>query len=284
MSTQQYSCDKCLADMDINIDRENMSFSCPECENSRIYSVPTGRLLTIGIELEGGFSCLPDRDDISYDTHEDSSVEIEGGYNEDCECSGCCDGDECDYRGDYEFVGELVSPVLPITAWQHWVRKCYPSEHNESCGGHVHFGVSNISAYENLNCQEFHNYFVRELKAWGKRANIRNDNFWSRINGENSMCKDEYEGKEQLAVRDEGYPSCRYCILNFQYDKHRTVECRVLPVFESPSTMISAIKAVIRIFNAWLKSAGFNDITKDESDIIVPDFSGKIKSTIVTEV
>lgn len=283
MSTQIYKCDRCFSDMDMNMDSELMSFLCPECDNKRIYSIPTGRTITLGAELEGGFNELPNNVEVEYYTHEDSSVDIAGGYNEDCECDGCNDGTEC-YNRDFEFVGELVSPILPINDWQYWVRKCYPSEHNSSCGGHMHLGVSNISAYENLNCQEFHDYFVRELKAWGKRAHITNNNFWYRLEGKNSMCNDVYRGKEQVKIRDEGYPSCRYTILNFQFDKHQTVEVRVLPIFDSVDVMISAMKAVIRIFNAWLKSSGFDEITESDDTVELHDFSGKINSTIVKEV
>lgn len=275
--TQIYRCGNCLGEMSF----EGLSLICDECGNNKVYRSPTGKIITIGIELEGGFNRLPDHELINYSTHEDSSVEVGDG---DCgECCACEDGDQCTNRG-YDFVGELVSSVMPITDWQDWVKQCYPSEHDSSCGTHVHLGVSNTSAYENCNSQEFHDYFVRELKAWGKRANIRSTNFWDRINGKNSMCSDEYLGKEQLAVRDEGYPSCRYCILNFQYHKHGTIEVRVLPVFDSPELTISAIKAVIKIFDTWLMKNGFSDIQEDTMDYSVMDIKGSLKSTVVREV
>lgn len=253
------------------------------CNNTKPYKSPTGKALTIGIELEGGWECTPNSEKMIYSMHEDGSVDLD---EDPCgECEGCDNSNRCENNGsNCNYIGELVSPVLKLSEWEEWVRYCYPDEFNSSCGTHIHIGLNNTSAYENLCCEEFNDYFLRELKAWGKRSKITNTNFWSRINGDNTMCATIFSGREQIRVQDDNYPDCRYRMLNFQYNKHGTVEVRILPVFRNVEVEIKAINAVIRIINSWLKHSGYSDIEVEDDDLYVAPVKSRITSTLVREV
>lgn len=291
MSLQTYNCSSCY--MEMSFDSDRLCFCCEHCQNTYVLLTPQCKIEKIGIELEGGWSCMPvnecDRRNWLYDSynwHDDSSVETDYSGAECGECDYCCndEGDSC-YNTDGGVNGEIVSYPMPIgDRWRDWVYRYYPEDMNSSCGGHFHVSFDNIQAFELLCTREFFDHFISELKRWGKRANIRNQNFWDRLADENSMCNIDYRAEQQLYIRNDNYPTCRYSALNYQYHKHGTLEIRILPIFIDSKVYCKAVEVSMGIIQKYLDKMANKPISVNHLTIEPEfDFEGRISNTMVME-
>jgi hypothetical protein len=283
-------------------DSDRFCFTCENCQGTYILLTPQCKIIKIGIELEGGWYDMPSNEHErldplhSYSWHNDSTTEsLEMGSCGDCDyCNDGC-SENCE-DGDGQ-AGEIVSYPMFINhktqswdstydniQWHEWIRKYYPQEHNSDCGGHFHISFDNIQAFEFLCTKQFFNHFQRELYRWGVKANIKNADFWSRLRGDNSMCRTTFRGTEQLYTQNDSYPDCRYSILNFQYNKHGTLEFRILPIFDEPKLYIKAIQVCMDITQKYLDKIANHpiEIQEDTREQEI-DFSGRISNTMVQE-
>jgi hypothetical protein len=302
MSQQMHeiNCKDCYLEMMFDSDR--FCFTCENCQGTYILLTPQCKIIKIGIELEGGWYDMPSNEHErldplhSYSWHNDSTTEsLEMGSCGDCDyCNDGC-SENCE-DGDGQ-AGEIVSYPMFINhktqswdstydniQWHEWIRKYYPQEHNSDCGGHFHISFDNIQAFEFLCTKEFFDHFQRELYRWGVKANIKNADFWSRLRGDNSMCRTTFRGTEQLYTQNDSYPDCRYSILNFQYNKHGTLEFRILPIFDEPKLYIKAIQVCMDITQKYLDKIANHpiEIQEDTREQEI-DFSGRISNTMVQE-
>ena len=241
------NCRECYEPMSFNADK--LCIFCESCEGTDVLLTPQCNIVKIGIELEGGWYEMPSNEhEISYPMYIDES--------------------HPDLSGE------------PL--WHLWTKRFYPEEHNYDCGGHFHVSFDNIQAFEFLCTVEFFEHFQRELYRWGVRAHIKNKDFWDRLRGDNSMCKTTFRGVEQLYVVNDNYPDCRYSILNFQYNKHGTLEFRILPMFDDPKLYIKAVQVCMDITQRYLDKMANKPISI-ESGVTDIDFEGRINSTMVEE-
>ena len=291
---QEINCKECYLEMMFDSDR--FCFTCENCQGTYILLTPQCKIVKIGIELEGGWYEMPSNEHEaidplhSYTWHRDTSVEsLDMGSCGDCDY--CNDGDSEECRNGSGHAGEIISFPMYIDdvfdlsgepLWHLWTKRYYPEEHNYDCGGHFHVSFDNIQAFEFLCTVEFFEHFQRELYRWGVRAHIKNKDFWDRLRGDNSMCKTTFRGVEQLYTVNDNYPDCRYSILNFQYNKHGTLEFRILPMFDDPKLYIKAVQVCMDITQKYLDKMA-NQPIRIESDDTDIDFEGKINMTMVEE-
>lgn len=192
-----------------------------------------GKVYKIGVEIEGGF----DNTISGEDYHEDGSVDVE------------TDG----------FMGEVVSkPMATLEEVYDWVDKVYPDDSNSSCGTHVHVSFNNNLAYMQTMSQSFYDYFVDRMEAWGKKAGISKKSvYWSRLKGDNTYCKKMPKAarviQAQYQKMESNYGSNRYYQLNHCWSKHRTLECRMLPVFQDKKFTKAGIREFIFICDSYLR-------------------------------
>lgn len=180
----------------------------------------------VGIELEGGWN-----DPLEFALDHDGSVNVDATHN-----------------------GEVPSPPLRPKEIPKWMLEHYPDAVNQTCGMHVHVSVNHQWHYARLMEKDFLQHIKESLKTWGKALAIRkNHPFWSRLNGENQYCRDEFHPEAQIQHRDKGGE--RYTMLNYTWNRYRTVECRVLPGFAAPEIGISAVYAVVDAFESYLREA-----------------------------
>jgi len=296
---QEINCKDCY--MEMMFDSERLCMVCENCQGTYLLLTPLCKIVKIGLELEGGWYNIPYADNEenrlhAYSWHNDSSVEgLEMGACGDCDY--CNNGDSEDCRNGDGQTGEIVSYPMRIDdmntetvyghepLWHSWVKRFFPEQHNHKCGGHFHVSFDNIQAFEFLCTEHFFNHFQSELYRWGVRANIKNSNFWERLNGDNHMCKTTFRGTEQLYVNSgENYPDCRYSILNFQYNKHGTLEFRILPIFRTPALQIRATEVCMEITQKYLDRMANRPISI-EDHTVTPEisFTGRITTTMVQE-
>lgn len=148
--------------------------------------------------------------------------------------------------------GELNSPPGKLLPILDYIKTNYPDAVNISCGLHIHFSFKSPNAYVLLASMEFYKYFIAELNRWGLEKKIPSTHtFWNRLKGRNEFCNGDPEENISCLKEDHGD---RYYALNFaSYHKHKTMECRILPMFETASLSLEAVTAVVSIVEKYLQ-------------------------------
>jgi len=162
------------------------------------------------------------------------------------------------------FRGELQGPPIPVDALEAWLERVYPSKVNATCGLHVHMSfkldANHNNRYALTTDKEYHNAVIEGFKEWGKREAIPiKHTFWSRVRGENRFCLHEHWPVLQMNSKRKDYnhdrPGHRYTAINYCLMQHGTVECRLLPMFDTWQVSFSAITELINLTNAYLVAA-----------------------------
>lgn len=223
------------------------------------------RIALAGVELEGCFHRRPDG------AHEDGSVQVtcsnsgcsfssNNRHGEcDCECSGCDDEDHCNdtseacyYRQAGAFTGELSSPPMAIEEMEAYVLANYPDHVDTSCGMHVHMSFTDEADYSRLMYPDFWDYFQESWAKWAPENLHPKSKFWDRFAGNNRYCLKEFIPERQWT--QTGRSDARYRHLNFCWGIHRTLECRLLPMFKHKSTAVKAINHLFELVNTFLNT------------------------------
>lgn len=129
----------------------------------------------------------------------------------------------------------------------------YPHHAGTDCGMHVHVSFHDCTAISRLATPEFLGFFRSRWEAWGRAQEIPfTKNFWHRLRGGNSYCH-PMDGR---TITEPGFNlqrMDRYHQLNFAaWSEHRTVECRMLPMFENPLLAVRAVEELMSIYQDFL--------------------------------
>ena len=208
-----------------------------------------------GYEIEGGFE-----DDFS-DT-----------YCEECDSSGC----GCVESGNQYFkhdgsvetedytAGEIASPKFRVDRmpqFEQFVKENMPQEVNNTCGLHVHLSFNNQLAYEKTMDLEFFTEFKVKVKEFVLNSGLftehTQEEFVKRFRGNNTYCRDIFSPNSQATgknVYDETTEQGRYTFINYPYNQHGTIECRLFPSTVSSSEVCSFVKWFIDFTNTYLKN------------------------------
>jgi hypothetical protein len=203
----------------------------------------------VGIEIEGFWLDLQDAKNRAY--------AITGKY-------GCSDGSVTLTDPDYDEPYENETPpglrgwefqtkpdTAPSAVFQ--LHSLYPDWTNPSCGMHVHISFKESAREADMSLisgDAFYAFFRSKWEEWGLRMGIPNKHqFWKRLRGENNYCMVNRESDSN------GFdnPRDRYCQLNFcSWNEHRTIECRLLPMFRDSKLAVAAVYYLCEIFEEWL--------------------------------
>lgn len=188
-----------------------------------------------------------DNQEFHYDCHvvcnANRQCDLDGSCGCECECECGCESDN---------TGEIVSPPMKKALIKKWVKTCYPDDHNSTCGIHVHVSFTSNIDYMNLMSQEFYDYFLKKMETWGKRNHINEGSrFWKRLQGENSYCKRVFAPKGQKNGNADRYTHLNYC---FHEENRKTIECRLLPVFDKVELAQSAILEIVNTMQNYIRS------------------------------
>jgi hypothetical protein len=180
----------------------------------------------VGVELEGGWNHAPER------MIRDGSVNFPRSLN-------------------VQYPGEIPSPPYPFTdTLKKWIKENYPDHVNETCGFHIHVSFTRLFYYQVLMSKKFFDYFLKEAGVWGKKACPGYDNFWRRLNGRVHYCAPSYQPDAQAAARDKG--DARYSALNYCFGLHKTIESRLMPMFNTPDEAWEAVKFTVNTMRRYL--------------------------------
>lgn len=214
------------------------------------------RVYRVGVELEGAWKKIPEGaalthdGSVMFDEDENVTTRRPANVNE--------DDPTVPPTPQRLRIGELVSPPLEVSKIYPWIRQNYPSKINNTCGLHVHMSFRSTAHYQRLMEASYPVTMVMYLTKWAKDDEGFNKNhiIWKRLSGKNEYCRQQFfpdlqasKTTKEYAHEREGH---RYTVINYCHSLHGTLECRVLPMFETADTSVRAVKNVINITNAWL--------------------------------
>jgi hypothetical protein len=164
---------------------------------------------------------------------------------------------------DWQFSGEMVSQPLGVEEVENWMRQSYPSHVNETCGLHVHMSFKTKMNYQRLMAPEFSSTVIEYLSRWARVNLPANHPIWERLitkesvqNTPQEFCQHLFFADDQSKWTRKEYEhfakTHRYTVMNYCFLRHSTVECRILPMFDTVDLAWSAVQELIKITNAFL--------------------------------
>lgn len=209
-------------------------------------------LSLIGLEIEGGWKEKPNSK-----LYDDMSIKNSEFY-------------------DSQYIGEIKSP--PCEEKEDlfkFMEENWPTEVTMRCGFHVHFSLKSILFYTQLMDEKFYkNYFLKDIKKWGKDYPCTNKSFWNRLENGNHFCTNNFYPDLQTKLTTK--VELRYTHLNYCYLMHKTIECRLFPMFVEFETGQSAIEALLNCVENYLLENPYQEIEEkieleDENTIELPE-------------
>lgn len=161
--------------------------------------------------------------------------------------------------------GEIITrPHANLEELLADVNHLYPDNVHVSCGMHVHASFTPMNGSV-IASTDFYTYFKQKWELWGKKMKLdRHHEFWARLHGTNKNARDEFNPEVQLKGDGRGGKGghARYTMLNFYaWEIHKTVECRLLPMFADKEISKEAIRYLAWIYDSYLGSHGFQPLT-----------------------
>lgn len=155
------------------------------------------------------------------------------------------------------YIGEVQSlPLLPASV-EEFIRRAYPQHVNATCGLHVHLSFKNRFLYQRLMDSKFQDMMFRTITDWAEDEKFGPLHpIWHRLSGEHRQCKRWFAADRQIFVTrkiyDHDIPHSRYTGVNYAWRLHGTIECRILPMFETPDQAVRGVNVVMRTTNQFL--------------------------------
>lgn len=194
----------------------------------------------VGVELEGGWDAPPPDVNLVEDI---SLRDFQGRY------------------GNVFCVGEAVSPPLSLKEVLKWTERNYPHYTDveddtrggeANCSLHIHLSTKTTLDYAKLMGKKFFTSFYEELQKWGKEKKIpKNHYFWTRASGKHRFCVGEHAASKQSVLTAK--VNARRTMLNYCWAMHKTLECRVFPLFPQMDLSLSAIEWFVEFTEDWLR-------------------------------
>jgi hypothetical protein len=213
------------------------------------------RIHRLGVELEGGWETLPRGTRPIRDGSLDPfAIRLQqAGYT------------------NY-IVGEVPSPPLSprkddeAVFWEDWLKKHWPVKIGEECGLHLHMSFLHAFTYQRLMNPTYPATIVRYMREWAETQNLPKDHpIWPRLEGKSPYCQHKFFADEQAATPTKDYnrdrQGHRYTVINYCYVRNHTLECRLLPMFDTLAQGQSALAELQNITNLFLVATAAKEPT-----------------------
>lgn len=193
--------------------------------------------------------------------HDRIGIEVEGRFLNRRDMMRMADADGMDHCGDGSLRSSTDSSAEPyefktkpgsVKDAINQLIKYYPDETGSDCGMHVHISFDDPMNLTVLYTDSFYKYFRARWEAWGARMGLDPESqFFKRLRGDNDYCIPNDDSGESLA--SDMMRNDRYLQLNFTaYSRHKTLECRMLPMFRRSSLGVAAVQELVSIFEDYL--------------------------------
>lgn len=196
------------------------------CTSERVYS-------KVGIEIEGRWL------DLNITAQRAAREGLTGNADGSVSRSVSTDARPWEFQ---TFPGELRHAIKQLVDF-------YPDETDASCGMHVHVSFKHHTDVSLLMSREFTAYFRARWLTWMETNGIgRYSQMQRRLDGHNEYCVPN--SMSELSLNCD-----RYTQLNFSsWARHGTLECRLLPMFNSAAVGASAVAELLSIYTAYLNN------------------------------
>ncbi len=184
-------------------------------------------------------------------------------------------------------TGELPGTPIQPKELKDYLLRYYPDAVNYTCGMHVHMSFRNPAHYMRLMNPAYHATVVGEFIKWCKQFPERfpydhfsepNHHIWARLAGTNTYCRHEHYPDHQAQQAKKNYSSSdgphRYTAICYPWARHRTIECRLLPMMPNAEEAFEAITHLLWITNAYLLiTAKEKSQQKVEGSVVLPSLN-----------
>lgn len=204
------------------------------------------RINKVGVELEGGWKTAPN----GRAPDRDGSVHLGPG-------------DDPQKVLQIAHIGEIPLPALGMKEWPAAMKLYYPFLVNHTCGMHVHLSTKGEFAYQRLMVNRpfsFPATVVEYISRWAVKEKLPPHHpIWPRLKGENEFCQHVFQAEEQVKTINKDFDhhrvGHRYSVIGYCWSRWKTLECRLLPMMDTPAQGIRAVQAVIDITNGFLAAS-----------------------------
>ena len=242
-----------------------MKFKEKPLDLDKILGKTRNQIYRVGIELEGAWTNLPEG---TLPTHDGSVViqpppdpEFDKKYSA-WSLAYRRHRDRGEYFAQPEpqrtfRTGEIPSPPIEVEKVAPWMKQFYPQYVNETCGLHVHMSFKTALQYQRLMTPAYPATIIEYFTAWAKNEKLKESHpLWERLSGKNRYCRHEFHADQQVTSKkdhSQTRPGHRYTVVNYCYSVYQgTMECRLLPMMDTPEQGIRAVQHVLDITNAFL--------------------------------
>lgn len=255
----------------------------------------------LGIEIEGYWRNLPAAKTLATELCGRAGG-YDGSVGDSSRCSeGNCRGYSSTLTGchacgaaGWEFQtrpGNLGESLRQLTS-------LYPDVTSPNCGMHVHMSFLDPGAISMLCSERFFVYFRSHMEAWGKKVGVRGE-FWKRLANENQYCRANSETEYTRRGNARGTPAQiaktptaalvtgidRYRQINFAaFDEHKTVEFRLLPMFQSASVAVSAVEALLDTVESYLAQEDLLNVVQELGGALIVPATPGVKTVEVQDL
>lgn len=254
------------------------------------------RIYRVGIELEGGWTKLPEGVNLEHDGSVQIPVPREIIAAQEEEQVGLRDlqrraqlamNDPFGRRNGAPVApvakkaprivtGEIPSEIMELSKVDPWMMKYYPQYVNGTCGLHIHMSFNSAKDYSRLMAPEYPKTIVDYMIKWAEEEKLpKSHPIWARLNGGNKYCQHEFYADLQAAKTQKGHnlegEGHRYTVINYCFGLHKSLECRLLPMLDTAEQGVRAVKRVIDITNACLVALARKEEKMKASVIINED-------------
>ena len=159
-------------------------------------------------------------------------------------------------------VGEVPSPPLTFSKednlyWKTWIQKFYPQMVSPECGLHIHMSFLTTFTYQRLMRPDYPATVLNRMSEWSAKEGLPKDHpLWPRLQGQSRYCQHKFFADKQALAPGKDYDQNRdghrYTVINYPFTRNRTIECRLLPMFEDVQQAMRALEEIIRVTNEFL--------------------------------
>lgn len=129
--------------------------------------------------------------------------------------------------------------------------KWYPEFTDKSCGMHVHLSFRDPTYFTQLSTAKFFEYAAARWAAWGRAQGLsENSEFFDRLSGGNEFCLPQRGSLDDDMTRIDRYRQWNFAA----WREHRTVECRLLPMFVHRRLAVAAVQELVSLVEDWLST------------------------------
>jgi hypothetical protein len=156
------------------------------------------------------------------------------------------------------YVGEIASQILEVREIDAWLRAFYPQHCDHvRCGLHLHMSFGNARTYGRLMDPRYPATIIEGVRQWAEANALPPAHpLWPRLRGESVYCQHVFDADGQVQNThkdfDQRRAGHRYTAINYCYQAHGTLECRLLTMFNTVDLAISAVRHLIYLTNAFL--------------------------------